>query len=73
MKYLLYGLLRKATSPGSNISLTDLYGTLVSARFLVPRDLSNLDFRHLSLHHFRRAVDDGSMPLPIFVAVHHGA
>lgn len=54
------------------VSLTDLYGTLVSARLFVPSDLANLDPRHLSLHNFRRYVDSGLLPMPIFTAILHG-
>ncbi|CUA66912.1 hypothetical protein RSOLAG22IIIB_00362 [Rhizoctonia solani] len=69
-KYLLSGLLHKATAPGwGNISLADIYGTLLSARLLVPDDIKRLDPRCLSLHQFRRFVDDGSYPMPIMTAV----
>lgn len=82
IKYLLSGLLHKATAPGwGGVSLTgitlpypyssskayfnptDIYGTLVSARLFVPDNLEKLDPRWLSLHHFRRFVDDGSYPM----------
>jgi len=69
-KYLLSGLLHKATAPGwGGVSLTDIYGTLVSARLFVPSDLTKIDPRCLSLHNFRRYVDDGSYPMPIMTAV----
>ncbi|CAE6517944.1 unnamed protein product [Rhizoctonia solani] len=69
-KYLLSGLLHKATAPGwGNVSLTDIYGTLLSARLFVPDDIKKLDIRCLSLHQFRRFVDDGSYPMPIMTAV----
>ncbi|KAG9126079.1 hypothetical protein FRC07_005004 [Ceratobasidium sp. 392] len=69
-KYLLSGFLHKATAPGwGGISLTDIYGTLVSARLLVPDNLDTLDSRCLSVHQFRRFVDDGSCPMPILTAV----
>ncbi|KAG8704692.1 hypothetical protein FRC09_003382, partial [Ceratobasidium sp. 395] len=69
-KYLLSGLLHKATAPGwGGISLTDIYGTLVSARLLVPDNLDKLDPRCLSLHQFRRFMDDGSYPMPILTAI----
>ncbi|KAL5506975.1 NDUFS7 [Sanghuangporus vaninii] len=70
-KYLLAGIIRKANGPTGNASLVDLYGTLVSSRLLVPGDLSRLDPRFLSLSHFGRNIDDGSMPLPVFTAVLH--
>ncbi|TDL24273.1 FabD/lysophospholipase-like protein [Rickenella mellea] len=70
-KYLISGLLRKATAPLGSVSLTDVYGTLVSARLFVPSDLTGLDPRNLSLHQFRRNVDNASLPMPIFTAVLH--
>ena len=71
-QYLLSGLLLKATAPLGSVSLTDIYGTLISSRLFVPSDLSKLDPDNLSLHKFRRFVDDGRMPLPIFTAIQHG-
>ncbi|TBU41999.1 FabD/lysophospholipase-like protein [Dichomitus squalens] len=68
-KYLLTGLLRKAVGEAGAVSLVDLYGTLLSYRLYVPSDLTRLDPRHLSLHFFRRHIDDGSLPLPIFSAI----
>ncbi|KAL5631524.1 hypothetical protein ACGC1H_007143 [Rhizoctonia solani] len=69
-KYLLSGLLHKVTAPGwGNISLTDIYGTLLSSRLLVPDDIKKLDHRCLSLHQFRRFIDDGSYPMPIMTAI----
>ncbi|KAG9041150.1 hypothetical protein FS842_002702, partial [Serendipita sp. 407] len=70
-KYLLSGLLLKATAPLGSVSLTDIYGTLISSRLFVPSDISKLDPDNLSLHKFRRFIDDGSMPLPIFTAIQH--
>ena len=54
------------------MSLVDLYGTLLGSRLYVPSDLARLDPRHLSLHFFRRCVDNGALPLPIFSAIQHG-
>ncbi|KAI5116571.1 hypothetical protein M0805_006728 [Coniferiporia weirii] len=70
-RYLLSGILRKANSAVGKVSLVDLYGTLVSARLFVPKDIERLDPRFLSLHQFRRNLDDGSLPLPIFTAILH--
>ncbi|KAF8322241.1 FabD/lysophospholipase-like protein [Clavulina sp. PMI_390] len=69
--YLLTGLIRKATIPLTNISITDIYGTLISSRILVPDNVtpSSLDPRFLSLHAFRQHVDNGALPMPIFTAV----
>lgn len=55
--------------PNGTVSLTDIYGTLVSSRILVPDDISKLDPTHLSLHHFRRNIDNGALPMPIFTAI----
>ncbi|KAF8678430.1 Lysophospholipase catalytic domain [Rhizoctonia solani] len=69
-KYLLGGILHKATAPEwGNVSLTDIYGTLLSARLFVPEDAKKLDPHCLSLHQFRRFVDDGSYPMPIMTAI----
>ncbi|KDQ21728.1 hypothetical protein BOTBODRAFT_168945 [Botryobasidium botryosum FD-172 SS1] len=68
-KYLLSGIVQKAIQPKGDVSITDVYGTLISARLYVPSDLSRLDQRHLSLHRFRRFVDNAAYPLPIFTAI----
>ncbi|KIM27647.1 hypothetical protein M408DRAFT_329861 [Serendipita vermifera MAFF 305830] len=70
-KYLLSGLLLKATAPLGSVSLTDIYGTLISSRLFIPSDISSLDPDNLSLHKFRRFVDEGKMPMPIFTAIQH--
>jgi cytosolic phospholipase A2 len=68
---LLSGLLLKANAPLGGVSLIDIYGTLISSRLFIPTDISTLDPDNLSLHKFRRFIDDGSMPLPIFTAIQH--
>ncbi|KAG8995132.1 hypothetical protein FRB90_000255, partial [Tulasnella sp. 427] len=68
-KYLMAGLIQKAISPKGSLSLVDIYGTLISARLFCPSDISALDPTHLSLSQFRRPVDDGSLPMPIFTAI----
>jgi len=70
-QYLLSGLLLKANAPSGAVSLIDIYGTLISSRLFIPTDISTLDPDNLSLHKFRRFVDDGTMPLPIFTAIQH--
>jgi len=70
-QYLLSGLLLKANSPLGAVSLIDIYGTLISSRLFIPTDISTLDPDNLSLHGFRRFIDDGTMPLPIFTAIQH--
>ena len=70
-QYLLSGLLRKAAGPCGSVSLVDVYGTLLASRIFVPSEIKSLDPRHLSLHSFRRNVDSGAMPLPIFTALQH--
>lgn len=69
LQYLLGGLIRKAAMPLSAVSLTDLYGVLISSRILIPDDITQLDPRFLSLHGFRRYVDNGSLPMPIFTSI----
>lgn len=68
-QYLLSGLIRKVTAPLGVASLTDIYGSLVSARLLVPSDLSKLNQMNLSLHQIRRFIDNGMMPMPIMTAI----
>ncbi|OJT06010.1 Cytosolic phospholipase A2 zeta [Trametes pubescens] len=70
-KYLLAGILRKAAGPTGTASLVDLYGTLLSSRLYIPTDVTKLDPRHLSLHLYRRNLDNGALPLPIFSAIQH--
>lgn len=70
-KYLLSGILRKAAGPMGVASLVDVYGTLLASRLFVPKDLSKLDFQHLSLHLSRRNIDNGQLPLPIYTAIQH--
>lgn len=67
------GILRKAAGPTGTASLVDLYGTLLSSRLYIPTDVTKLDPRHLSLHLYRRNLDNGALPLPIFSAIQHGA
>lgn len=61
--------MQKSVGSTGTVSLVDIYGTLVASRIFVPSDLSQLDPKHLSLHRFRRHVDNGAMPLPIFAAI----
>ncbi|KAI0354075.1 FabD/lysophospholipase-like protein [Trametes cingulata] len=70
-KYLLSGILRKAAGPTGTASLVDLYGTLLASRLYVPTDITRLDPRHLSLHFYRRNLDNGALPLPILSAIQH--
>ena len=73
IQYLLTGLIQKASSPGNSISLTDIYGTLLSSRLFVPDAPSihetTVDPIQLSLHRFRRFVDNAQLPMPIFTAI----
>ncbi|KAI8459441.1 acyl transferase/acyl hydrolase/lysophospholipase [Phakopsora pachyrhizi] len=69
-KYLLSGLIAKASTNTDSLSLVDIYGTLVSSRLLVPDDISKLDFRHLKISNQRRLLD-GSLPLPIYCTINH--
>ncbi|OSC98862.1 FabD/lysophospholipase-like protein [Trametes coccinea BRFM310] len=70
-KYLLAGILRKAAGSTGTASLVDLYGTLLSSRLFIPTDLARLDPRHLSMHFYRRNVDNGALPMPILSAIQH--
>ncbi|KAI0644024.1 FabD/lysophospholipase-like protein [Trametes meyenii] len=70
--YLLAGLLRKAAGPNGVPSLVDLYGTLLASRLYTPTDATKLDPQHLSMHLYRRNLDNGALPLPILSAIQHG-
>ncbi|KAI0635382.1 FabD/lysophospholipase-like protein [Trametes polyzona] len=65
------GILRKAAGATGTASLVDLYGTLLSSRLFIPSDITRLDPRHLSLHFFRRNLDNGALPFPILSAIQH--
>ncbi|KAI0777421.1 FabD/lysophospholipase-like protein [Trametes elegans] len=65
------GILRKAAGASGTASLVDLYGTLLSSRLYIPTDVTRLDPRHLSLHFYRRNLDNGALPLPILSAIQH--
>ena len=41
----------------------------MSARLLVPDDTSRVDPLNLSLYHYGKALEDASLPLPIFTAI----
>ncbi|KAI0666447.1 FabD/lysophospholipase-like protein [Trametes maxima] len=69
--YLLAGLIRKAAGPNGAPSLVDLYGTLLASRLYTPSDATKLDPRHLSMHLYRRNLDNGALPLPILSAIQH--
>lgn len=62
----------KASAPSGSVSLTDIYGLLISSRLFVPSELDSLEAGFLSLYKFRRFVDQGALPLPIFTAIQHG-
>ncbi|KAL1966079.1 hypothetical protein VTN77DRAFT_4827 [Rasamsonia byssochlamydoides] len=71
-KYLLSGLVEKLKGdPDSDFGLVDIYGLLLGARLLVPRDELDLSDRDLKLSNQRDYIEDGSNPLPIYTAVRH--
>ncbi|QRW21418.1 phospholipase [Rhizoctonia solani] len=64
-KYLLGGILHKATAPEWGNTFMEPFSRRVSR----PEDAKKLDPHCLSLHQFRRFVDDGSYPMPIMTAI----
>lgn len=69
-KYILSGLFLK-NEAGVDKSLVDFFGTLLTARLLVPHDDGKLDEKALKISQIRRWIDDGHEPMPIFSAVRH--
>ncbi|GAA6063249.1 hypothetical protein JCM10212_003612 [Sporobolomyces blumeae] len=73
---LLAGAIGKEASKGGELSLVDIYGTLVSTRLFVASDKLSppptpLSLQTLKTSFQRRLVDDGEMPLPIYCSVRH--
>jgi cytosolic phospholipase A2 len=71
-KYLLSGLVEKLKGdPDADFGLVDIYGLLLGARLLVPRDELDLSSRDLKLSNQKDYMRDGRNPLPIYTAVRH--
>ena len=70
-KHLLSGPIIKSASKGAEISLVDVYGTLVASRLFVPDDVSRIKPEHLKTSHQAVHCDDGAHPLPIYSLIRH--
>ncbi|KAK9366381.1 acyl transferase/acyl hydrolase/lysophospholipase [Lipomyces kononenkoae] len=70
-KFLLHGIIEKMHYSYTGVSLADIYGVMLSARLLVPKDELIVDRDHLKISSQRRIVDTGAVPMPIYTAVRH--
>ncbi|GAA5939652.1 uncharacterized protein JCM15063_005245 [Sporobolomyces koalae] len=73
---LLSGAILKEASKGGEISLVDVYGTMVSSRIYVPSENHApppvpLSLQSLKTSFQRRLVDQGQHPLPIYCSIRH--
>ena len=57
--------------PNGDFGIVDVYGVLLAARLLVPRDELSLEPGDLKLSNQRSYLSDGQNPLPIYAAVRH--
>ena len=71
-KFLLSGLVEKLKGiPAAEFGIVDVYGLLLAARLLVPRDELSVDDLDLKISNQRQYTDLGENPLPIYTAVRH--
>ena len=71
-KYLLSGSVEKlAGDPKADFGLVDVYGLLLGARLLVPRDEFSVHPEDLKLSNQRSYLSEGQNPLPLYAAVRH--
>lgn len=71
-KYLLSGSIEKLKGdPKANFGLVDIYGLLLAARLLVPKDELSVHNEDLKLSNQRSYLSNGQNPLPIYAAVRH--
>jgi cytosolic phospholipase A2 len=71
-KFLLSGLVEKLRGvPDADVGLVDVYGLLLAARLLIPKDELRVDEDDLKISHQQTAVAGGEAPLPIYTAVRH--
>ncbi|GAA5959607.1 hypothetical protein JCM21900_002954 [Sporobolomyces salmonicolor] len=75
---LLSGAILKNASKGGEVSLVDVYGTLVSTRLFVssespafPPPPNPISLETLKTSSQRRLIDDGQAPLPIYCTIRH--
>ena len=71
-KYLLSGSVEKLKGDSNaEFGLVDVYGVLLAARLLVPRDGLSVLSEDLKLSNQRSYLSHGQNPLPIYSAVRH--
>ncbi|KAF3218876.1 hypothetical protein TWF191_008081 [Orbilia oligospora] len=70
-KYLLRGLIEKKGFGYASFGLVDVYGLLLAARLLVPKNEVMVHDEDMKLSSQRRYVDNGEQPLSIYTAVRH--
>lgn len=73
---LLSGAILKEASKGGELSLVDVYGSMVSTRIYVPSEDHApppvpLSLQSLKTSYQRRLVDEGKHPLPIYCSIRH--
>ncbi|GAA5881352.1 hypothetical protein JCM16303_000141 [Sporobolomyces ruberrimus] len=73
---LLSGAILKEASKGGELSLVDVYGSMVSTRIYVPSEDHPpppvpLSLQSLKTSYQRRLVDNGQHPLPIYCSIRH--
>lgn len=71
-KFLLSGFVEKLRGvPDADFGLVDVYGLLLAARLLIPKDELRISDNDLKISNQRYAVENGEAPLPIYTAVRH--
>jgi phospholipase A2 len=71
-KFLLSGFVEKLKGdPSADFGLVDVYGLLLAARLLVPKDELGVDNRDLKISNQRDNIKHGEFPMPIYTAVRH--
>jgi phospholipase A2 len=71
-KYLLSGLVEKLKGdPGAEFGLVDIYGILLAARLLVPKNELGVNEKDFKLSNQAEFIRYGQNPLPIYTAVRH--
>lgn len=71
-RFLLCGPVEKLKGdPRADFGLVDIYGLLLAARLLVPRDELSVHPEDLKLSNQRSYLSDGQNPLPLYTAVRH--
>ncbi|ORY86835.1 acyl transferase/acyl hydrolase/lysophospholipase [Protomyces lactucae-debilis] len=70
-KYLLRGVLERWYQGYKDIGLVDLYGLMLTGRFLLPNNELVVNDDHLKISSQRKVVETGAVPLPISSMVHH--